>query len=58
VSGYIVNAWGFNAGFLFLAIIAALAFIVYFLLVPETRRSPQVQSSKLSKIRKILAEAR
>ena len=58
VSGYIVNAWGFNAGFLFLAIIAGLAFIVYFLLVPETRRSPQVQSSKLSKIRKILAEVR
>ena len=37
MSGYIVNEWGFNAGFLFLAAIAALAFIVYCLFVPETK---------------------
>jgi MFS family permease len=46
VSGYIVNAWGFNAGFLFLAAVAALAFLVYWSLVPETktlRRTWQVQ---------------
>jgi MFS family permease len=46
VSGYIVNAWGFNAGFLFLAAVAALAFLVYWSLVPETktlRRTWQVK---------------
>ncbi len=37
VSGYIVNAWGFNAGFLFLAAMAAFAFLVYWSLVPETK---------------------
>ena len=37
VSGYIVNSWGYNAGFLFLAAIAALAFMVYYFLVPETK---------------------
>ncbi|MGO9121545.1 MAG: MFS transporter [Desulfomonilaceae bacterium] len=37
VSGYIVNAWGFNAGFLVLASIAASAFMVYCLFVPETK---------------------
>jgi hypothetical protein len=37
VSGYVVNAWGFNAGFLFLAVIAGLAFLVYYVLVPETK---------------------
>jgi MFS family permease len=37
VSGYIVNAWGYNIGFLFLAAVAALAFITYSLLMPETK---------------------
>jgi MFS family permease len=37
VSGYIVNAWGFNAGFLFLAAVAALAFTIYSLVMPETK---------------------
>ncbi len=37
VSGYIVNAWGFNTGFLFLASVAAAAFVVYYLFVPETK---------------------
>jgi len=37
VSGYIVKSWGFNAGFVTLAAIAALAFLVYCLLVPETK---------------------
>lgn len=40
VSGYIVNALGFDAGFLFLAAMAALAFLVYWLLVPETKGLP------------------
>ena len=35
-SGYIVNAWGFNAGFLFLAVLAFVAFLTYLALVPET----------------------
>ena len=43
VSGYIVNAWGFNAGFLFLAAIAALAFLVYYVLVPETKGIKPIQ---------------
>lgn len=46
VSGYIVNAWGFNAGFLFLAVIAALAFVVYYVLVPETKGIKQIQEVK------------
>jgi predicted MFS family arabinose efflux permease len=37
VAGYIVHAWGFNAGFLFLGFIAAAAFVVYYLFVPETK---------------------
>ena len=46
VSGYIVNAWGFNAGFLFLAVIAALAFLVYYVLVPETKGIKQIRQVK------------
>ena len=45
VSGYIVNAWGFNAGFLFLASVAALAFAIYSLIMPETK-GIQVPSSE------------
>jgi MFS family permease len=37
VSGYIVKAWGFNAGFLALAAIAGLAFLVFCFMVPETK---------------------
>ena len=37
VSGYIVNAWGFNIGFLFLASVAALALIIFGLMMPETK---------------------
>jgi MFS family permease len=38
-AGYIVNSKGFNAGFLFLAAVAALAFVIYLLFVPETRNT-------------------
>ncbi|MGO9177433.1 MAG: MFS transporter [Desulfobaccales bacterium] len=37
VSGYIVNAWGFNTGFLFLASVAALALTIFGLMMPETK---------------------
>jgi len=37
VSGYIVNAWGYNAGFLFLASVAAVALTIYGLMMPETK---------------------
>jgi MFS family permease len=43
VAGYIVNAAGFNAAFLFLAAIAALAFLTFWLFVPETR-SPSAEA--------------
>jgi MFS family permease len=46
VSGYVVNAWGYNAGFLFLAVIAALAFMVYYFLVPETRGIKDIRQAK------------
>lgn len=47
VSGYIVNAWGFNAGFLFLASVAAFAFVIYSLFVPETKSGLQGRSLKV-----------
>lgn len=37
LSGYIVNLWGFDAGFATLAAIAASAFLVFYLLMPETK---------------------
>lgn len=37
VAGYIVHAWGFNAGFLTLASLAASGFMIYYLFLPETR---------------------
>ncbi len=46
VAGYIVNAAGFNAAFLFLAAIAALAFLTFWLFVPETRsHSAEVETA-------------
>ena len=40
LSGYIVNTWGFDAGFMALAAVAAAAFLVCYVLVPETKRLP------------------
>jgi len=37
IAGTIVHHYSFNAGFLFLAAIAALAFIVLYFFMPETR---------------------
>lgn len=47
VSGYIVNAWGFNIGFLFLASVAALAFIIFGLMMPETKVLPPISAKSL-----------
>ena len=50
VAGYIANAAGFNAAFLFLAAIAALAFLTFWLFVPETRsRSAEVEHAASTK---------
>jgi MFS family permease len=53
VSGYIVNAWGFNIGFLFLASVAALALTIFGLMMPETKGLEQrdliASTQKISK---------
>jgi MFS family permease len=53
VSGYIVNAWGFNTGFLFLASVAALALTIFGLMMPETKGLEQrdliASTKKISK---------
>jgi MFS family permease len=41
LTGYIVQGFGFDAGFVALAAIAALAFAFYFVAVPETKRSEE-----------------
>jgi MFS family permease len=44
-AGFIVDAAGFDAAFLFLAAIALLAFLLFWLFVPETRgRLPRARS--------------
>ncbi len=47
VSGYIVNAWGFSIGFLFLASVAALAFAIFGLMMPETKVLPPISAESL-----------
>ncbi len=47
VSGYVVNIWGYNAGFVFLAAIAGLAFAIYCLLMPETKKLHESSSAPL-----------
>ena len=47
VSGYVVHAWGFNAGFLFLASVAALAFAIFGLMMPETKRLQPISAASL-----------
>ncbi|ULA59200.1 MAG: MFS domain-containing protein [Nitrospira sp.] len=42
VAGYVVNAWGYNAGFLMLAGIAACALTIFYWAMPETRE-PEVE---------------
>jgi MFS family permease len=37
VAGYVVNAWGYNAGFLILAGIAAVALTIFYWAMPETK---------------------
>lgn len=45
VSGYMVNARGFNAEFLFLAAVATLALIIYGLMMPETKELQELSST-------------
>ena len=47
VSGYIVHAWGFSAGFLFLASVAALAFAIFGWMMPETKRLQPISAASL-----------
>ena len=47
VSGYIVNAWGFNTGFVFLASVAALAFTIFGLMMPETKALQPISVASL-----------
>ena len=47
VSGYIVHAWGFSIGFLFLASVAALAFAIFGLLMPETKALQPISAASL-----------
>lgn len=47
VSGYIVNAWGFSTGFLFLAAVAALACAIFGLMMPETKRLQPISAPSL-----------
>jgi MFS family permease len=49
VSGYVVNAWGYNAGFLFLGSVAALALTVYGLMMPETKGLQEFSSASVTK---------
>lgn len=48
VTGFIVNNYNYNNGFLFLAFMGVISFIVVFLFVPETRKSlyPAHQNSE------------
>ncbi|MGO9572672.1 MAG: MFS transporter [Desulfomonilaceae bacterium] len=48
VSGYVVNAWGYDAGFLFLAAVAALALAIYGLVMPETRGFQELSSASIT----------
>lgn len=48
LAGYVVNAWGYNAGFLMLTGIAAGALTIFYWAMPETRElesQPAVQFS-------------
>jgi MFS family permease len=47
VSGYVVNIWGYNTGFTFLAAIAGLAFAIYCFLMPETKELNELPSASL-----------
>ena len=47
VSGYIVNAWGFSTGFVFLAAVAALALAIFGLMMPETKALPPISAESL-----------
>lgn len=37
VAGYVVNTAGYNAGFLFLATVAAVALSIFYFAMPETK---------------------
>jgi len=50
VSGYVVNAWGYDAGFLFLAAVAALALAIYGLVMPETRGLQELSSLPIAEV--------
>lgn len=47
VAGYVVSGWGYNAGFLMLAGIAACALTMFYWAMPETRE-PDIQPAPLS----------
>ena len=48
VSGYVVNAWGYNVGFLFLACVAAVALTIYGFMMPETKEHQDLSSASLT----------
>jgi MFS family permease len=57
VSGYVVNAWGYNAGFFFLACVAAVALIIYGLMMPETKEHQDISSASLTEDKEKLSFA-
>jgi predicted MFS family arabinose efflux permease len=46
IAGGIVHRFGFDAGFLFLAAVAALALLILWIKMPETRHSPELGSHR------------
>lgn len=48
VAGYVVNAWGYNAGFLMLAAIAACALTIFYWSMPETRELDSQPTAQLA----------
>lgn len=47
-AGYVVHAWGYNAGFLMLAGIAACALTIFYWAMPETRELDSQRATQLS----------
>ncbi len=48
-AGYVVQQFGFSAGFLALAVVALIAFLLLSLAMPETRRAPEFRSDELAR---------
>lgn len=52
VSGYVVNLWGYNAGFLFLAAMATSALLIFGFMMPETKELQDRSSASIIEDRK------